>query len=109
MNIKLFGDPRPLSLLGSRYKRKKEPTFLGDFIGDCAKKKEEAAPSQSMASRLSNNKGTNLPPMASEFAGENEMASRQRNEIPLAEHKNCPRAKARDARTRPYGLNGSDD
>ena len=95
--------------MGLGTNQKRNPHFLGDFIGDWAKKKEEVAPSQSMASRLSNNKGTNLPPMASEFAGENEVASRQRNEIPLAEHKNCPRAKAQVARTRPYGPNGSDD
>ena len=40
-----------------------------------------------MASRLRKNKGTNLPPVASEPVGENEMASRQRNEVSLAEHK----------------------
>ena len=37
-----------------------------------------------MASRLRNNKGTNLPSVASER--ENEVASRQNNEAPLAEH-----------------------
>ena len=95
--------------MGLGTNQKRNPHFLGDFIGDWAKKKEEVAPSQSMALRLSNNKGTNLPLMASESTGENEVASRQRNEIPLAEHKNCPGAKARDARTRLYGPNGSDD
>ena len=95
--------------MGLGTNQKRNPHFLGDFIGDWAKKKEEVAPSQSMALRLSNNKGTNLPLMASESTGENEVASRQRNEIPLAEHKNYPRAKAQVARTKPYGPNGSDD
>ena len=39
-----------------------------------------------MASRLRKNKGTNLPPAASKPMGENEVASRQRNEVPLVEH-----------------------
>lgn len=39
-----------------------------------------------MAPRLRNSKGTNLPPMASELVGENEVASRQRNKVPLAKH-----------------------
>jgi len=46
---------------------------------------EEAVPSQSIAPRLRNRKGTNLPPTASEPVGENEVAFRQRNKIPLAE------------------------
>ena len=38
-----------------------------------------------MPSRQRNNKGTNVPPTASEPVGENEVASRQRGEIPLVE------------------------
>ena len=38
-----------------------------------------------MAPRPRNSKGTNVPPMASEPVGENEVASRQRNEVPLVE------------------------
>ena len=38
-----------------------------------------------MAPRPGNSKGTNVPPMASEPVGENEVASRQRNEVPLVE------------------------
>ena len=33
-----------------------------------------------------NSKGTNVPFTASELVGENEVASRQRNEVPLVEH-----------------------
>ena len=36
-----------------------------------------------MAPRQRNNKGNNVPPTASEPVGENEVASRQRNEVPL--------------------------
>ena len=39
------------------------------------------------ASRSRNSKSANMPPTASKPMGENEMASRQRNEIPLVEHK----------------------
>ena len=39
-----------------------------------------------MTPRLSNSKGINLPPVTSELVGENEVASRQRNEVPLVEH-----------------------
>ena len=39
-----------------------------------------------MAPRLRNSKGTNLSPIASEPMGENEVDSRQRNEVPLEEH-----------------------
>ena len=38
-----------------------------------------------MAPRPRNNIGTNAPPAASEPVGENEVASRQRNEVPLVE------------------------
>ena len=38
-----------------------------------------------MAPRPRNSKGTNVPPAASEPVGENEVASRQRNEAPLVE------------------------
>ena len=38
-----------------------------------------------MAPRPRNSKGTNMPPAASEPVGENEVASRQRNEVPLVE------------------------
>ena len=40
-----------------------------------------------MAQRLRNSKGTNMPPVACEPMGENEVVSRQRNEVPLVEHK----------------------
>ena len=36
-----------------------------------------------MAPRPRNSKGTNAPPAASKSVGENEMASRQRNKVPL--------------------------
>ena len=39
-----------------------------------------------MASRPRNSKGTNAPPTAFKPIGENEVASRQRNEVPLVEH-----------------------
>ena len=39
-----------------------------------------------MAPRLRNSKGTNVPPAACEPVGENEVVSRQRNEVPLVEH-----------------------
>ena len=39
-----------------------------------------------MAPRLRNNKGTNVPSATSEPVGENEVASRQRNEVPLVEY-----------------------
>ena len=38
-----------------------------------------------MAPRPRNSKGTNVPPTAFEPVGENEVASRQRNEVPLVE------------------------
>ena len=38
-----------------------------------------------MALRLRNSKGTNVPPAASKPVGKNEVASRQRNEVPLME------------------------
>ena len=38
-----------------------------------------------MAPRPRNSKGTNAPPAAFELVGENEVASRQRNEVPLVE------------------------
>ena len=39
-----------------------------------------------MTPRLRNSKGINLPPAASKPMGENEVDSRQRNEVPLAKH-----------------------
>ena len=38
-----------------------------------------------MAPRPRNSKGTNAPPVASKPVGENEVASKQRNEVPLVE------------------------
>ena len=38
-----------------------------------------------MNPRQRNSKGTNVPPAASEPVGENEVAFRQRNEVPLVE------------------------
>ena len=65
--------------------KKKALSHFGDFAGDWVKKREEAIPSQSMPPRQKNNKGTNMPPAASEPVGENEVASRQRGEVPLME------------------------
>ena len=68
------------------YPKKKEPTLKDDSTRDWAKKKEGAVPSQNMAPRPRNSKGNNMPPASSELMGENEVASRQRNEEPLVEH-----------------------
>ena len=64
---------------------KKKLSHFGDSTGDSVKEREEAISSQSMTPRPRNNKGTNAPPTASELVGENEVASRQRNEVPLVE------------------------
>ena len=64
---------------------KKALSHFGDSAGDRAKKREEAIPSQSMPPRQRNSKGTNVPPTTSELVGENEVASRQRGEVPLVE------------------------
>ena len=63
----------------------KGPTHFGNFAGDWVKEREEAFPSQSITPRLRNSKGTNVPPVAYELVGEDEVASRQRNEVPLVE------------------------
>ncbi|KAL0010921.1 hypothetical protein SO802_006029 [Lithocarpus litseifolius] len=42
-----------------------------------------------MASRPRNQKGTKVPLAASKPMGENEVASRQRNEVPPVEHEDC--------------------
>ena len=49
-------------------------------------------------SKTKEQQGTNMSPAASEPVGGNEVASRQRNEIPLAEHKiaSGPRCKMRE-------------
>ena len=65
--------------------KKKALSHFGDFIGDWVKKREETIPSQSMPPRPRNNKGANMPPATSEPVGENEVASRQRGEVPLIE------------------------
>ena len=51
-----------------------------------------------MTTRLTNSKGTNLSLAVSEPVGENAVASRQRNEVPLAEHEvaSGPRRKTRE-------------
>ena len=54
-------------------------------LGIWVKKRKEAVPSQSMAPRPRNSKGTNGPPAAFKLVEENEVASRQRNEVPLVE------------------------
>ena len=64
---------------------KKAFSHFGDSTGDWAKNREEAIPSQSMPPRQRNSKGTNVPHTASEPVGENEVASRQRGEVPLVE------------------------
>ena len=63
----------------------KGPSHFGDSAKDWVKEREEVVPSQSMAPRPRNSKGTNAPPVASEPLGENEVAFRQRNEVPLIE------------------------
>ena len=78
--LQLFGP----GSLGLRAK-KKALTHFGDFAGDWEKKREEMIPSQSMPPRPRNSKGANMPPAASEPVGENEVASRQRGEVPLTE------------------------
>ena len=65
--------------------KKKAFSHFGDSTGDWVKKREETIPSQSMPPRPSNSKGANMPPAASEPVGENEVASRQRGEVPLTE------------------------
>ena len=64
---------------------KKGPLHFGDSTGDWVKERKEAVPSQSMAPRPSNSKSTNAPLVASKLVGENQVASRQRNEVPLIE------------------------
>jgi len=63
----------------------KGPTHFGDSVGDWVKERAEVVPLQSMAPRPRNSKGTNVPPTASEPVVENEVASIQRNEVPLEE------------------------
>ena len=63
----------------------KGPIHFGDSTRDWVKEREEVVASQSMAPRPRNSKGTNVPPAASEPVEENEVASRQRNEVPLEE------------------------
>ena len=65
--------------------KKKALSHFGDFIGDWVKKREETIPLQSMPPRPRNNKGANMPPTTSKPVGENEVASRQRGEVPLIE------------------------
>ena len=65
--------------------KKKALSHFGDFIGDWVKKREKTIPSQSMPPRPRNSEGANMPPAASEPVGENEVASRQRGEVPLTE------------------------
>ena len=66
-------------------KKKKALSHFGDFTGDWVKKREEMIPSLSMPPRPRNSKGANMPPVASEPMGENEVAFRQRGEVPLTE------------------------
>ena len=79
--------------------KKKALSHFGDSTGDWVKKREEAIPSQSMPLRQRNSKGTNMPPAASELVGENEVASRQRGEVPLMEQEVM--SKQRHARQEP--------
>ena len=65
--------------------KKKVHSHFGDFTGDWVNKREEKIPSQSMPPRPRNSKGANMPPAASEPVGENEVAFRQRGEVPLTE------------------------
>ena len=52
-----------------------------------------------MAPRPRNSKGTNTPPVASKLVGENEVAFRQRNEVPLVKQEVVSRQ--RQARQEP--------
>ena len=79
--LQLFG-PGSLGLCA---KEKKHSHILATPLGTGKKEREETVPSQSMAPRPRNSKGANMPPTASELVGENEVAFRQRNEIPLVE------------------------
>ena len=63
--------------------KKKALSHFGDSTEDWVKERKETIPSQSMPSRPRNNKGANMPPATSEPMGENEVASRQRGEVPL--------------------------
>ena len=65
--------------------QKRALSHFGDSTRDWVKKREEAIPSQSMPPRQRNSKGTNVPPMASKPVRENELASKQRGEVPLVE------------------------
>ena len=67
--------------------KKKALSHFGDFTGEWVNKRVEAIPLQSMPLRQRNSKGTNIPPAASKPVGENEVASRQRSEVPLMEQK----------------------
>ena len=65
--------------------KKKALLHFSDFTGDWVKKREKTIPSQSMPPRPRNSEGANMPPAASEPVGENEVASKQRGEVPLTE------------------------
>ena len=62
-----------------------------------------------MAPRPRNSKGTNAPPVAFEPMGENEVASRQRNEVPLVEQEVLLRQRHKGAGAKPRGSNGRND
>ena len=65
--------------------KKKALLHFSDFTGDWVKKREKTIPSQSIPPRQRNSDGANMPPAATEPVGENEVASRQRGEVPLTE------------------------
>ena len=73
--------------MGHYVKEKKALPHFGNFTRDCVKKKEETIPSLSMPPRPRNSKVANMPPAAFEPMGENEMAFRQKVEVPLTEQK----------------------
>ena len=56
--------------------KKKALSHFGDSTRDWVKKREEAILSQSMPPRQRNNKGINMPHVASKPVGEKEVASR---------------------------------
>ena len=58
-----------------------------------------------MAPRPRNSKGANAPLTASEPVGENEIASKQRDEVPPNRTGGSIEAKAHKARARPRGSN----
>ena len=77
--------PKVLAFTWAWTLSEKGPLHFGDSTGDWVKEREGVVPLQSMAPRPRNNKGSNAPPTAFKPVGENEVAFRQRNGVPLVE------------------------